>query len=117
MTSVTIAMTTDEPAPASPVATAPPPQASTKPAPSKPKLDALPPFRVLLHNDDANDMVYVVETILELTPLNKERAVTAMLEAHTQGLSLLLVTHREKAELYLEQFQSKKLVVTIEPAT
>lgn len=97
-----------------PVATAPPPKATPRPAP--PKADELPPYRVLLHNDDVNDMSFVVESIIELTPLNKERATIAMLEAHARGLALLLVTHKEKAELYQEQFQSKKLTVTIEPA-
>lgn len=99
-----------------PVATAPPPASKTETKPAPPKADQLPPYRVLLHNDDHNDMVFVVESIMELTPLNKERAVTAMLEAHTRGLTLLLVTHKEKAELYQEQFQTKKLTVTIEPA-
>ena len=37
-------------------------------------------------------------------------------EANQSGLSLLLVTHKERAELYQEQFQSKGLTVTIEPA-
>lgn len=102
--------------PEAPVATAPPPAANTETKPAPPKVDQLPPYRVLLHNDDHNDIVFVVESIMELTPLNKERAVTATLEAHNRGLSLLLVTHKEKAELYQEQFQSKKLTVTIEPA-
>jgi ATP-dependent Clp protease adapter protein ClpS len=62
-------------------------------------------------------MTFVVRTIVELTPLTKERAIEATLEAHTTGLTLLLVTHKERAELYREQFQSKKLTVTIEPQT
>lgn len=86
----------------------------TRPAP--PKLDRMPPWQVLLHNDDVNDMVHVVETIMSLTPLRRNDAVQRMLEAHTRGLSLLLNTHREHAELLQEQFQSKRLTVTIEPA-
>lgn len=76
----------------------------------------LPPWKVLLHNDDKNDTDYVVHTIMELTPLKKPEAFLRMEEAHTSGLALLLTTHRERAELYQEQFQSKDLVVTIEPA-
>jgi ATP-dependent Clp protease adapter protein ClpS len=38
-----------------------------------------------------------------------------MLEAHQRGISLLLTTHREHAELLHEQFHSKHLTVTIEP--
>ena len=32
------------------------------------------------------------------------------------ALALVTVTHKERAELYQEQFQSKSLTVTIEPA-
>jgi len=53
--------------------------------------------------------------IVELTPLNRQDAMNRMLEAHESGIALLLVTHKERAELYQEQFKSKGLVVTIEP--
>lgn len=79
----------------------------------KPKM--LPPYKVILHNDDVNVMEDVVAAIVVLTPLNKEEAVVRTLEAHTSGCALLLVTHKERAELYAEQFQTMKLVVTIEP--
>ena len=71
---------------------------------------------MLLHNDDLNDMADVVDAIIELTPHPIERAIQIMLEAHQRGLSLVVVTHRERAELYRDQFASKKLTVTIEPA-
>jgi len=76
----------------------------------------LPMYNVLLHNDDVNDMEYVVETIVMLTPLTKLEAIERMSEAHSANCSLLLVIHRERAELYIEQFHSRKLTVTIEPA-
>ncbi len=84
--------------------------------PARPRIRRLPPWRILLHNDNVNDMPYVVETIVALTTLNRHDAVVRMLEAHNKGLSLLLTTHREHAELLDEQFQSKRLKVTIEPA-
>jgi ATP-dependent Clp protease adaptor protein ClpS len=59
---------------------------------------------------------YVVTTLVELTPLDRTRAVEIMLEAHNTGTALVLVTHKERAELYHDQFKSKKLRVTIEPA-
>lgn len=80
------------------------------------RVDRLPPFRVLLHNDDVADMVYVVETLVELTPLNLDHATNVMLEAHKTGVALVLTTHRERAELYVDQFESKRLRVTIESA-
>ena len=89
---------------------------AVKPVPAPPKVDKLPPFQVLLHNDDKNDMADVVDAIVEITPHAQDRAIQIMLEAHMRGLSLVLVTHRERAELYREQFATKKLRVTIEPA-
>jgi ATP-dependent Clp protease adaptor protein ClpS len=88
------------------------PKEKGKPTPPQP----LPPWKVLLHNDDKNDMLYVIESIVGLTPLNEQAAVLRMKEAHDTGVALLLVTHKERAELYQEQFTSKGLVVTIEPA-
>lgn len=90
--------------------------ATSRPAPAPTPPKSLPPFRVLLHNDDVNLDVYVVETIVQLTPLGVARAKAAMAEAHHRGVSLLLVTHKERAELYADQFTSKRLTVTIEPA-
>jgi len=87
----------------------------TRPAPPARKVDRLPLWNVLLHNDEKNSMVDVVVAIRQLTGLPTPRATQCMLEAHTRGLSLLLTTHRERAELLHEQFASKKLTVTIEP--
>lgn len=75
----------------------------------------LPPFRVILHNDDVNTFEHVILTILTLTPLPEMEAVARTIEAHETGASLLLVTHQERAELYVEQFASKGLTVTSEP--
>lgn len=85
-----------------------------KPRAVEPK--PLPPYKVLLHNDDVNPMDHVVRAILELTPLRRLEAIRVMFEAHRRGLALVLTTHKERAELYREQFASKRLVVTIEPA-
>ncbi len=86
-----------------------------KPAPAKRTPGQLPPYKVLLHNDDVNDFGHVLRAIVQLTSLQKEEAVQKMLEAHKTGLALLLVTHKERAELYQEQFASLSLTVTIEP--
>jgi ATP-dependent Clp protease adapter protein ClpS len=81
------------------------------------KIEALPPYRVILHNDDKNDFLHVIETLVDLTPLTPSRAADVTMEAHKSGLALVLMTHRERAELYVDQFQSKALKVTIEPAS
>ncbi|MCP4592667.1 MAG: ATP-dependent Clp protease adaptor ClpS [bacterium] len=86
-----------------------------KAAPDRPKPRQLPPFKVLLHNDDVSTVDHVVRSIVKLTPLQIQQAVEKTLEAHKTGVSLLLVTHQERAELYQEQFTSLSLTVTIEP--
>src|SRR5437867_2514938 len=66
----------------------------------------LPQWKVLLHNDDKNSIDFVIVTIVELTPLNQQEAELRTEEANETGVALLLTTHKEKAELYQEQFQS-----------
>ena len=92
------------------------PKPARKRRPKRKPPQPLPPWKVLLHNDDKNDMGFVVRSIVELTPLREADALLRMVEAHETGVALLLTTHKERAELYQEQFQSKGLTVTIEPA-
>jgi ATP-dependent Clp protease adaptor protein ClpS len=92
------------------------PKKSRKSSPKRKPPQPLPPWKVLLHNDDKNDMIYVVETIMSLTPLKEQDALLRMEEAHKTGVALLLTTHKERAELYKDQFESKGLTVSIEPA-
>jgi ATP-dependent Clp protease adaptor protein ClpS len=97
-------------------ATATKPRRAQKVKPKKKPPQQLPPWKVLLHNDDKNDMIFVVVTIMELTTLGEQDAKLRTLEAHETGVALLLTTHKERAELYKDQFESKGLTVTIEPA-
>lgn len=80
-------------------------------------VDQLPPFRVLLHNDDVNIVEDVVFSVMELVRVPLQRAVEITMTADKRGVALVCVTHKERAELLQEQFRSKKLTVTIEPAT
>jgi ATP-dependent Clp protease adapter protein ClpS len=75
----------------------------------------LPQFRVVLHNDDVNQVEDVIRTLTRLTPLSKERATLVTLHAHLNGDALILITHKERAELYVSQFRAKHLTVSIEP--
>ncbi len=76
----------------------------------------MPGWSVLLHNDDVNELTFVIRTVSQLVRLNVQDAVTRVVEAEDTGVALLTVTHREHAELLQEQFQSAGLTVTIEPA-
>lgn len=78
-----------------------------------PKL--LPPYRVLLHNDDVNNMLDVVGWLTELTPLTRAAAAEVTLEAHMRGVSPVVVVHHELAEFYRDRLRSKLLTVSIEP--
>lgn len=91
-------------------------KSSPKTTPKKKPPQPLPPWKVLLHNDNKNDIDYVILTIMSLTPLNQDAAVQRTVEAHKSGVALLLTTHKERAELYKEQFHSKGLTVSIEAA-
>lgn len=88
------------------------------PKPAKPNapVDQLPPFKVLLHNDDVNSVEHVVISLIELFSMNQRKAVDVTIEAHESGLALVMVTHKERAELAEEQLRSKGLTATIEPA-
>lgn len=79
------------------------------------KVRRLPPYKVLLHNDEVNTFDHVIRAIRRLTPLTLEEAIKKTIEAHETGVALLLVTTKERSELYVEQFASLKLTVTAEP--
>lgn len=87
-----------------------------KSAPTKTKPKQLPPYKLLLHNDDENSFEFVIRSILRLTHLTTEDAIERTIEAHESGVALLLTTHRERAELYQEQFLTFQITTTIESA-
>ena len=86
-----------------------------KPSPKTPT-ERLPLWNVLLHNDEVNEMGFVIESLCRFARLSVPTATRCTMEAHKKGLSLVLATHREHAELVAEQLTSLRLTVTIEPA-
>ncbi len=75
----------------------------------------LPPYAVILHNDDHNSMGHVVSALLKsVSSLSREDAVRIMLEAHNSGLAVVIVCPLEQAELYRDRLRSFNLGVTIE---
>ena len=55
-------------------ATATKPKRAPKKTPAKKPPQPLPPWKVLLHNDDKNDFDFVIDTIVALTPLKEQDA-------------------------------------------
>ncbi len=90
-------------------------QTPVKPTPAKPKRHKLPPYKLLLHNDEFNTMDTVVIRIVKLTPLSAAQAIDKMLEAHRSGTAILLATHKERGELYVQQFASARITTSLEP--
>lgn len=75
-----------------------------------------PRYRVLLHNDDFNPMEHVVQVLLSTVPnLTQPQAVDIMMEAHTNGIALVITCAQEHAEFYCETLKSHGLTSTIEP--
>lgn len=75
-----------------------------------------PRYRVLLHNDDFNRMEYVVQVLMQTVPnLTIPQAVSIMMEAHTNGIALVITCAQEHAEFYCETLKNHSLVSTIEP--
>lgn len=79
--------------------------------------ETLPPHTVVLHNDDVNEMTFVVSALLRSVPeLSTERAVEVMLTAHEHGQADVISCPLERAELYRDRLESHGLTATIERA-
>lgn len=75
-----------------------------------------PRYRVLLHNDSYNAMEYVVQVLMNTVPsLTQPQAVSIMMEAHTNGIALVITCAQEHAEFYCETLKNHGLTSTIEP--
>ena len=77
--------------------------------------EILPPWSVILHNDDHNGMDYVVAALVKSVPsLKVPDAIHIMLEAHTEGQAVVITCPLEPAELYRDRLRSFGLGATIE---
>ncbi len=76
----------------------------------------LPPYRVMLYDDDYNEMNYVVFVLLHsINNLSQPEAERIMLAAHLTGSATAAVCPKETAEFYQERLLSYGLTATIEP--
>ena len=88
----------------------------------------LPPYQVVLHNDEVNTMEFVVAVLQEVFKYRIEQCMTLMLEAHETGRAVVWVGPLEVAELKADQIlgcgadptqkdrNAEPLRVTVEPA-
>ena len=109
-------MTTPSPtAPPAPAPPAPTPDVAEPDVRERPLSETLPPYRVLLHDDDVNDMAHVVRALLASVPeLSTPRATAIMLEAHLRGRAEVIACPLERAELYRDRLRTFGLAATIE---
>lgn len=63
----------------------------------------IPPYNVILLNDDDHTMEFVIDVLLKVLGIKKERAYQLMMEAHNSGRSVLWTGTKEGAELKQEQ--------------
>lgn len=76
----------------------------------------LPPYRVVLLDDDYNEMNYVIFVLLHaINNLSQPEAERIMLTAHLTGSAVAAVCPKETAELYQERLGNYGLMATIEP--
>ncbi len=76
----------------------------------------LPPYRVVLHNDDHNSMDHVIRSLLSSVPsLTIEAAAEIMMTAHNHGQASVIECPKEAAEYYRDRLESCGLTATIEP--
>ncbi|KAK4260874.1 hypothetical protein QN277_003937 [Acacia crassicarpa] len=77
-----------------------------------------PPYRVILHNDDFNKHKYVVQVLMKVIPgMNHDDAYNIMLEAHYNGLSVVIICAQADAEEHCTQLRGNGLCSSIEPAS
>lgn len=119
MSSKTQVATIDE------IETLPPVEQQEEPADQKPK--RLPPYAVVVYNDELHTFAYVIETFMKVFGYAQEKCYQLALAIHTEGRGIVWSGPKEVAELKRDQIRSagpdlyaeKKvdfpLGVTIEP--
>jgi len=84
-------------------------------APLRSPRKQLPRYKVVLLQNGLNDLMFVVRCVMELVRYPRAEATHKMWQTHHCGRSVLLVTYRERGEMFVEQFAEKGLSVTLEP--
>jgi ATP-dependent Clp protease adapter protein ClpS len=90
-------------------------QRPPNPHPESPRSQPMPAYRVLLKHNSGQELMGIVRAVMGVTHLCREEATHRMWECYHSGQSQLLVTHKERAELYVDQFSDHGVTVTIEP--
>jgi ATP-dependent Clp protease adaptor protein ClpS len=82
------------------------PARKPKPKSGKTKPRELPPYHVILYNDDDHSYEYVMEMLLVVFGHPFERGMQMAKEVDETGRVIVLTTHKEKAELKRDQIHA-----------
>jgi ATP-dependent Clp protease adaptor protein ClpS len=66
----------------------------------------VPPYNVILLNDDDHSMEFVVMVLIKIFGYEIEKCVQLMLQAHTSGRAVVWSGPKEVAELKVEQIHT-----------
>ncbi len=86
------------------------------------EFSVIPPYRVLLHNDEVTPMDFVVETLQRFFLPEHARAMEIMTVAHNKGVAVVAIMPLEHAEFKVGQAHGHArengfpLTFSIEPA-
>ena len=70
------------------------------------KTRLLPPYNVILENDDHHSMEFVIGVLQKALGYNEQRSYQLMMLAHESGQAIVWTGAKEVAELKLEQMLS-----------
>lgn len=70
------------------------------------KTRRVPPYNVILENDDHHSMEFVMDVLVKVLGYAVERCYELMMQAHTSGRAVIWTGPREVAELKADQIQS-----------
>jgi ATP-dependent Clp protease adaptor protein ClpS len=90
--------------------------ATPKPA-TKPEPKQLPPYNVILLNDDDHTYDYVIEMLRALFGHSEQRAYQMARTVDHQGRVIVFTTHKERAELKRDQIRGYGLDPRIDACT
>lgn len=82
-------------------------QVTTKAKPrEKQRTRRIPPYNVILENDDHHSMEFVIEVLQKVLGCAAERAMQFMLTAHHTGQAIVWTGTKEVAELKVDQIRT-----------
>ena len=66
----------------------------------------LPPYHVIIENDDHHSMEFVVDVLCKALAYSPERSFQIMMQAHTSGRAVVWTGPKEVAELKADQIRT-----------